>query len=308
LVEPLGAPESGHEARSAAGQGGSEAPNPGIEQAWVRGTAIEMENVSVRASGHLILRDINLALTSGSHVAIVGPSGAGKSSLVGLLLGWHPPASGRILIDGSPLDSCLNELRRDIAWVDPTVQLWNLSLLQNLTYGSDPGSGQQVGKAVEAADLHSILEKLPDGFETPLGEAGGLLSGGEGQRVRLGRAMLRPGIRLAILDEPFRGLDREKRRLLLARARRLWPGSTLLCITHDVAETLSFERVLVVEGGRIVEDGSPEALAGLPDSRYRALLEAEKAVRKNLWSGEKWRRLRLDNGTIVCPSAGEERP
>src|SRR5207244_4301417 len=84
------------------------------------------------------------------------------------------------------------------------------------------------------------------------GDGGGLLSGGEGQRVRLGRAMLRPGVRLAILDEPFRGLDRERRRELLARARRAWPGATLLCVTHDVGETRAFGRVLVVDGGRVV--------------------------------------------------------
>ncbi len=79
--------------------------------------------------------------------------------------------------------------------------------------------------------------------------------------MRLGRALLRPGARLVILDEPFRGLDREQRRELLARARRLWRGATLLCVTHDVGETLGFERVLVVEDGRIVEDGPPERLA-----------------------------------------------
>src|SRR6185503_5349512 len=91
----------------------------------------------------------------------------------------------------------------------------------------------------------SILQKLPDGLQTSLGEAGGLVSGGEGQRVRLGRGALRTGARLAILDEPFRGLDRERRRTLMDRVRRWWKDATLLCITHDVGETLDFERVIV---------------------------------------------------------------
>ena len=94
-----------------------------------------------------------------------------------------------------------------------------------------------------------VLERLPDGLQTPLGEGGGLVSGGEGQRVRLGRALARRGVRLVILDEPFRGLDREQRRVLLQRARQEWRATTLLCIPHDVRSTQAFDRVLVVAGG-----------------------------------------------------------
>jgi ABC-type transport system involved in cytochrome bd biosynthesis fused ATPase/permease subunit len=146
--------------------------------------------------------------------------------------------------------------------------------------------------------LFGVVEKLPDGLQTSLGEGGGLVSGGEGQRVRLGRAMLRPGVRLVILDEPFRGLDREQRRELLARARQHWPETTLLFISHDIGETCSFGRVIVIEGGRLVEDGTPEALMARPDSRYRALLEAEEAVRRGMWSGVGWRRLWLEDGRL----------
>jgi len=207
-----------------------------------------------------------------------------------------------------PVDGRIEELRREIAWVDPAVQLWNRSLLQNLSYGIHSSASVPIGEAIEAADLHGLLQKLPVGFETPLGEGGALVSGGEGQRVRLGRAMLRPGVRLVILDEPFRGLDREKRRELLARARKQWQNATLLCITHDVGETQSFERVLVIEAGRIVEDGNPMLLAKQSGSRYRALLEAEEVVRKVLWSGSHWRRLRLERGKILSQPVAEELP
>jgi ATP-binding cassette subfamily B protein len=152
---------------------------------------------------------------------------------------------------------------------------------------------------LEQAELRSVLERLPDGLQTPLGEAGGLLSGGEGQRVRFGRALLRSGVRLVILDEPFRGLDRERRQELLARARRLWREATLLCITHDVDATRTFDRVLVVEAGRIVEHGIPTDLATCPASRYRALLEAEMMVREGLWSSDMWRRLWLEGGRLL---------
>ena len=143
-----------------------------------------------------------------------------------------------------------------------------------------------------------MLERLPDGLQTPLGEGGALVSGGEGQRVRLGRAMARPGVRLVILDEPFRGLDRERRRELLARARSMWREATLLCVTHDVGETRAFDRVVVIEGGQIVEDSAPADLAKRPGSRYRAMLDAEEVLRGELWSSGTWRRLRLAGGML----------
>jgi ATP-binding cassette subfamily B protein len=259
-----------------------------------------LEGVSVRAAGHIILEGIDLIIEAGSHVAIVGPSGAGKSSLVGLLLGWYRPATGRMRIDGAPLDGHrLERLRRETAWVDPGVQLWNRSVFDNLRYGAQANPDLPIAHVIEQADLRHMLEKLPHGLQTPLGEGGGLVSGGEGQRVRLGRAIGRPGVRLVILDEPFRGLDRQRRRELLARARTLWQDATLLCITHDVGETMTFDRVLVVEAGRIVENDAPVALAGEPSSRYRALLEAEVAVREGLWSSGVWRRLWLDAGRLT---------
>jgi ATP-binding cassette subfamily B protein len=151
---------------------------------------------------------------------------------------------------------------------------------------------------IAAAVLREVLEKLPQGLQTPLGEGGALVSGGEGQRVRLGRALCRSDARLVILDEPFRGLDREQRRELLARARQWWSKATLLCITHDIGETRTFNRVLVVEDGRIVEDGVPTDLAEKPASRYRTMMEAEEAVRQGLWSSTTWRRLWLDSGRL----------
>jgi ATP-binding cassette subfamily B protein len=125
-----------------------------------------------------------------------------------------------------------------------------------------------------------------------------LVSGGEGQRVRFGRAMLRPDSRLVILDEPFRGLDRDQRRELLATARRYWRHATLLCITHDVGETQGFERVVVIEDGRIREDGAPSLLRHQADSRYLTLLESENTVRRSLWQGPFWRRFWIDSGHL----------
>ena len=303
LLEPLGAPEEERRSDGEIERWGDQLCRSAC------GVSLNFESVSVRAAGHTILNDVDLNIEAGSHVAIVGPSGAGKSSFVGLLLGWHRAASGNVLIDGEPLDNQrLALLRQETAWVDPAIQLWNRSFIENLRYGSNEGGTtaephqsaiRNLQSAIEAADLQSVLEKLPEGLQTTLGESGGSVSGGEGQRIRFGRALLRPDARLVILDEPFRGLDRERRQELMRRARRLWGDATLLCITHDVSETIGFERVLVVDEGRIVEDGPAVELAAQTGSRYRALLDAEEAVRTGLWASDEWRRLRVDGGKVI---------
>ena len=287
LVEPLGSPE---EQRSIV-------PIPSRE---VRtGVGFVIENVTVMAGGHVILDDVSLTVAPGEHIGIVGLSGAGKSSLAGLLLGWHKPAQGSVRIDGAPLDAeRTDRLRLETAWVDPQVHLWNRSLIGNLLYGNE-GRQEDFEPMLDASGLRDVLERLPDGFETVLGEGGGLVSGGQGQRVRVGRAMLRAGIRLAILDEPARGLEASRRHRLMEAVRKRWSHATLLAITHDVAETKAFDRVLVIEGGKILEDGPPGDLYANAASRYRALCDAELEVREGLWQGARWRRLRMDSGSLT---------
>ncbi|HET9627327.1 MAG TPA: ATP-binding cassette domain-containing protein [Kofleriaceae bacterium] len=263
-----------------------------------RGVAIKMEKVRVKAGGHTILDKVMLDIAPGEHVAIVGVSGAGKSTLVGLLLGWLRPLRGQITIDGEPLDQAMVErLRQVTAWVDPAISIWNQSLLDNLRYGNEATGGWALEAALRGAEMLDILEALPEGLQTSLGEGGGLVSGGQGQRVRLARAMLRQRARLAILDEPFRGLDRDRRGRLLAEARRLWRGVTLMCVTHDVAQTREFDRVLVVENGRIVENGAPADLLA-KESRYAELLQADLDNHKLIWRGGTWRHWWLANGKL----------
>ena len=290
VLEPLGAPGDT--------EGDVSPPAPARALA-ARGVAITFENVTVLAGGHPVLEDVTLDLPPGSHTAIVGPSGAGKSSLVGVLLGWSRASRGVVRVDGCPLAGrAIEQLRAETAWVDPAVHLWNRSLSDNLRYGAEPG-GPSLAEALAAAELRPVLEALPDGLQTVLGEGGALVSGGEGQRVRFGRAVARGDARLVILDEAFRGLGPVQRRVLLERARSRWRGATLLCVTHDVSATLEFDRVLVVGGGRVVEDGAPRALVQRHDARYRALLDAERAVHDGLWSSSAWRRLELSGGQLL---------
>ena len=264
------------------------------------GVAIAFQAVDVRIRGRRVLHRVDLTIRPGEHVAVVGRSGAGKSTLAGVLLGWRVPTDGAVFIDGEPLDGRrLALLRRATAWVDPSVHLWNQSLFDNLRYGDRGSIVSSIGAVIEEADLAEVLEKLPAGLQSPLGEGGRLTSGGEGQRIRFGRALVRRPVRLAILDEPFRGLDRARRHDLLVRAREIWCAQTMICATHDIEETLAFERVLVLDGGRIAEDGDPKALANDSSSMYAALLEAERAVQTTIWGDGTWRRWRLDEGAIA---------
>jgi ATP-binding cassette subfamily B protein len=289
LFEPLSVPLE--PVAPAKPRSASKPSNPG-------GLAIEVRRGQVIASGHPLLQGLDLKITAGEHVAIVGSSGAGKSTLLGLLQGWHRLAQGELRLDGSLVSpSNIASYRRETAWVDPAIQLWNKSFQDNLTYAAQREQLDNIGAALEVASLRKVLQQLPEGLQTWLGEGGALLSGGEGQRVRFARALLQSDIRLALLDEPFRGLDRSMRIKLLNEARRWWRDATLLCVTHDVTETTSFNRVLVIEDGHIVEDGAPAQLAQRT-SRYRELLDAEAQLKMRFWMDPQWRHLRLDNGQI----------
>jgi ATP-binding cassette subfamily B protein len=288
LLSPLGAAEP---ARAAA-----ELPAP----AGARGVSLALRGVSVKVANRALLRDVELHVRAGEHVAVVGPSGAGKSSLIGLLLGWRSPCSGELQIDGARAGGAeLAALRRQTAWVDPAVQLWNDSLLNNVLYGSADGALARLAEAMDHAQLGDVIESVPGGLQAPLGEAGACVSGGQGQRVRLARALLRDGARLVLLDEPFRGLSRELRQTLLCRVRQHFRDATLLFVSHDIRDTREFERVLVIDGGGIREDASPAALLERPDSRYRALLHADEHQRA--FQHAAWRHAHMDAGRLAEP-------
>jgi ATP-binding cassette subfamily B protein len=291
LVEPLGAPD------------GQDGASPGDEQPERAPMSIDLCGASVRAAGHIILEGVDVRIAAGSHVAVVGPSGAGKSSLLGLILGLHRASDGAVEVDGVPLGDGqhLATVRAETVWLDPAVQVWNRSLLENIAYGNGASGAGDIGAVIEAADLRSLVGRLREGLRARLGEGGALVSGGEGQRVRLARALARRRPRLALLDEPFRGLDRDQRRAQLRRVREAYRAITLIVVTHDIADTRDFDRVLVIDGGRLVEEGPPGDLAAQEGSCYRALLEAEVAVRTGTLADPDWRRLRLVDGRLSNP-------
>lgn len=264
-----------------------------------RGVKLFFKNVRVLVAGRTLLDTFSLNIPSGQHVAIVGPSGAGKSSLLGLLLGLLKPAAGTVLANDTPLDEeTYPSLRAMTAWVDPATQLWNRSLLENVEYATTGDTRRPLEDVLVAANLFPVVDNLAEGLGTKIGWDGNFLSGGEGQRVRIARALLRSETKLAVLDEPFRGLDQVTRRKMLNEARKLWLNATLLFVSHDIGHALDFDRVLVVEDGQIVEDGHPLALRQEPESRFKLLLDAEERAKTSIWRSQEWRRLRIQDGVI----------
>jgi ABC-type multidrug transport system fused ATPase/permease subunit len=301
-LEPLTAhspPDQGPDQGTPTTTGASAAAPARMGAHGAAAVTVAYRSVAVELAGHTLVHNIDLEVGAGEQLAIVGISGSGKSTLVSVLLGWQTATAGQVLIDGEPLHGRrLDRLRAITAWVDPSVYLWNRTLLDNLTFGREEPGVAQVGSALETADLHGVLGRLPDGLQTLLGEGGGLVSGGEGQRVRLGRALLRRNPGLVILDEAFRGLERDSRLALLRRVRHQWKGATLLCITHDVQDALEFDRVIVMREGTIVEDAVPADLAADSRSAYRALLTSAQTVHRRHWLNPQWRRLRMEGGAL----------
>lgn len=262
--------------------------------------SIQFKNVYLENNGHPILKNLNLEIQQGEHISIVGKSGAGKSSLAGLLLGWDSPTQGELAINGEILEgTVIEDIRKKTVWLDPSIQLWNKSLIDNLKYGSESIDHDQVTEVLESADLFHILEKMPQGMQTKLGESGGLVSGGEGQRVRLGRALLKKSPKLVILDEPFRGLDREKRKQFIKKARTHWSNATLIFISHDISDTRSFDRVLVMNNGELIEDGNPKNLSRRKESKYKDLLAEEKEIQESIWEDKQWKQYTVEQGKIL---------
>jgi ATP-binding cassette subfamily B protein len=289
LLEPLGAPDEHRNVVS---------PSP-VRLQQTNGIALDLRSVGLEIGEHRILVDVSLCLPPGCHCAVVGPSGAGKTSLVGLLLGWNQATRGEIFVDGKLLDqNALARLRSETAWIDPQIHLWNDTLIANLKYGLPVSTLLDLGTVIQKTGLESVIQKLPEGLNTPLGEGGARLSEGEAQRVRLARAMLRRDARLVLMDEPFRGLDRRTRRARCAEVRAWWKDATVLCITHDIRETLDFDYVVVIVDGNTVEQGKPSDLAARPDSKYTELLADEDEMRAMFEDDSRWSRLHMEGGRV----------
>ena len=207
-----------------------------------------------------VLSKFNLKIAPGEKVAIVGPSGAGKSTIVKLLLRLHEPQEGGILIDGEDIQTVtLNSLRKNIALVPQDTLLFHRTLMENIRYGKEGASDEDVKKAATLAHCDEFVDNLHSGFETYVGERGIKLSGGERQRVAISRAILK-NAPVLILDEATSSLDSHSEMLIQDALDTLMKGKTVVVIAHRLSTIKKMDRIIVVDGGKIVETGSHDEL------------------------------------------------
>jgi ATP-binding cassette subfamily B protein len=231
-----------------------------------------------KASNKEVLHNVSFAAPLGQLTALVGPSGAGKSTLLSLAARFYDPTSGAIQLDGIALqDIAQHDLRRRLAVVTQELFLFHASLHENICYGVPEASRADVEAVVEAAQLRDLIDRLPDGLDTIVGERGYRLSGGEKQRVAIARALLCQAPYL-LLDEATSSLDSQVERLIQAALEKLVEGRTVIAIAHRLSTIQRADQILVVQQGRIVERGTHEALlqqSGLYQRLYVAQFASE---------------------------------
>jgi ABC-type multidrug transport system fused ATPase/permease subunit len=241
------------------------------------GGGLAFENVGFSYRGRVdTLVDITFAVRPGERIGIVGPTGAGKTTLVALIPRFYDPARGRILLDGIDIrELTLESLRSQISIVHQEPLLFTGTIADNIRYGRLDATQDEIEEAARSANAHSFIERLPDGYDTELGERGVMLSGGERQRIAVARAFLKEAP-ILILDEPTSSIDSKTEGVILDALERLMENRTSFMIAHRLSTVRDADRILVLDEGRLVEQGTHEQLmarAGL----YRQLNEAQAA-------------------------------
>ena len=212
------------------------------------------------SSDEPVLKDINLTIKKGRTIALVGSSGAGKTTLADLIPRFYDPTRGRILVDGVDLrDIEINSLRRKIGIVSQNTFIFNTSIRDNIAYGIEKADEKSIQLAAEQANAREFIEELPDGLDTLLGEQGVRMSGGQRQRIAIARALLR-NPEILILDEATSALDSVTERLIQNSLERLSKGRTIIAIAHRLSTIVRADWVIVLDQGRIVEQGEYQAL------------------------------------------------
>jgi ATP-binding cassette, subfamily B, bacterial len=225
-----------------------------------------------------VLRNISFEITPGEMIGLVGPSGSGKTTITNLISRFYEATGGRILIDGCDIRSLdTGCFRRQIGVVLQDSHLFHCTVLENIRYGSPHATLGEVIEAARAANAHEFVSRLPNGYDTVVGERGHTLSGGERQRIAIARAILNDP-RILILDEATSSVDTETERKIQEALERLVEGRTVFAVAHRLSTLRRATRLLVLEGGRLVEQGSHRELLDLENGVYRKLHESQQVL------------------------------
>ncbi|WP_342265268.1 ABC transporter ATP-binding protein [Cardinium endosymbiont of Philonthus spinipes] len=238
--------------------------------------AILFQNLSFGYSDdHLIFQELNLSIQAGQKVGMVGASGAGKSTLMALLLKNFKPKSGNIIIDNQSIyDVSSDSLRAQIALIPQDIMLFHRSIGENIGYAKADVTQAEIVHAAEVAGIHAFIETLPDQYDTLVGERGVKLSGGQRQRIAIARAMLK-NAPILILDEATSALDSDTEQEIQRSIHAILElhHATVIAIAHRLSTIKHLDRIVVMEGGRVVEDGSFLDLLAIPDGKFKLLWE-----------------------------------
>jgi ATP-binding cassette subfamily B protein len=224
--------------------------------------AVTYDAVEFGYAGESVLTDISFAVDGGTTIGVVGPTGAGKSTLLKLLPRLYDPDEGAVRIDGQDVrDVTLRSLRRSVGYVSQEPFLFFGTVRENIRYGTFDASDDEVERAARRAQAHEFVENLADGYDTMIGERGVKLSGGQRQRLALARTMLKdPAI--LVLDEATSAVDTETEALIQTQLAEFAADRTTFVIAHRLSTVRTADRILVLDDGRVVEDGTHEALLG----------------------------------------------
>jgi ATP-binding cassette subfamily B protein len=234
--------------------------------------AITIDSIDFEYENTKVFKDFSVAIPAGQKIGFVGRSGAGKTTLASLLLRHFEPQKGEIKIDGQNiLDATLESLRRAIAFVPQDTSLFHRTILENIKYSSPEALDSEIKHAAKLAQADKFIEQLPEGYNTTVGERGVKLSGGQRQRIAIARAFLKKAP-ILILDEATSSLDSESEQAIQDSLEKLMKGKTVIAIAHRLSTLKKMNRIVIIENGKIVEDGLPEDL-----------LKKANGIFKNMW-------------------------
>jgi subfamily B ATP-binding cassette protein MsbA len=222
--------------------------------------SIAFQNVSFNYGEGPVLHDVSFTLQRGQRLGLAGESGSGKSSLLNLLFRFYDPTSGRIEIDGESINHySLADLRYHFALVSQDVLLFNTTVAENIAFGKNGATREEVITAAKEAYAHDFISALPHGYDTPLGERGLRLSGGQRQRIAIARAFIR-NAPILVLDEATASLDSQSEAEVQKAIDHLAEHRTVICVAHRLSTLRSMDRILVLQKGQVVEEGGFDEL------------------------------------------------